>query len=221
MEERLKGTLLASCLVCLFGCGGNQPANEPEPEDGQEERQSESLPLPTTAIAGQPVAVYPLTFLVTEETLRQAGWGEQVQPREEALRRADSLIAVFLTERAPEADWVLPAELRRVHRQAPNMLANPDKMGTSLLRSEFERVPDPLRIQMRSLTGVVGEQWALVPASLIFFAESDGQGRAELTMVLVDVRLGRPVWRTVAEGVGPDAWTATWNALKTLVPGLP
>ena len=41
------------------------------------------------------------------------------------------------------------------------------------------------------------------------------------TMVLVDVRFGRPSWRTVAEGVGTDPWMATWNALKTLVPGLP
>jgi hypothetical protein len=221
VEERLKRTLLASCLVGLLGCGGNQPPNDAEPEEGQEERQSEALPLPTAGIAGQPVTVYPLTFLVTEETLKRSGWGEQVQSREEALHRADSLIAAFLIERAPEAEWVLPEQLRRAHRQAPNMLADPDKMGTSLLRGEFEQVPDPLRIQMRSLTGMVGEQWALVPASLIFFEESDGQGRAELTMVLVDVRRGRPVWRTVADGVGPDAWTATWNALKTLVPGLP
>ena len=132
--------------------------------------------------------MYPLTFLVTEESLKRAGWGEQLQPREDALRRADSLIAAFLTERAPEADWVLPQELRRVHRQAPNMLADPDKMGTSLLRGEFEQVPDPLRIQMRSLTGVAGETWALVPASLVFYAEAENQGRAELTMVLVNVR---------------------------------
>jgi hypothetical protein len=144
-----------------------------------------------------------------------------VQPREEALARADSLIAVFLEERAPEADWVLPEALRRAHRQAPSMLANPDKMGTSLLRSPFEQVPDPLRIQMRALTGVAGGEYALVPASLVFYAEPDDQGRAELTMVLVNVRLGRPVWRSVADGVAGDPWTATWNALKTLVPGLP
>lgn len=217
MDKRLKRLIQTSCMLCLVGCGGSQPPEEPGPEA----EPSESRPLPTAGIAGQPVTVYPLTFLVTEETLRQTAWGDQVQPREEALRTVDSLIAVFLTERAPEADWVLPEELRRAHRQAPNMLADPDKMGTSLLRAEFEQVPDPLRIQMRSLTGVAGENWALVPASLVFYEESDGQGRAELTMVLVEVRRGRPVWRTVAEGVGPDAWTATWNALKTLVPGLP
>jgi hypothetical protein len=156
--------------------------------------------------------------MATEETL---GWESMVQPREEALARADSLIAVFLEERAPEAEWVLPEELRRAHRQAPGMLADPDKMGTSLLRSPFEQVPDPLRIQMRALTGVAGAAYALVPASLLFYAEPGGQGRAELTMVLVNVRLGRPVWRSVAEGVGADPWAATWNALKTLVPGLP
>ena len=221
MEERVTRKLLVSCLACVLACGGNQPPDNPEPEDGAEERQSRALPLPTAGIAGQPVTVYPLTFLVTEESLKRAGWGELLQPREDALRRADSLIAAFLTERAPEADWVLPQELRRVHRQAPNMLADPDKMGTSLLRGEFEQVPDPLRIQMRSLTGVAGETWALVPASLVFYAETEDRGRAELTMVLVDVRFGRPSWRTVAEGVATDPWMATWNALKTLVPGLP
>ncbi len=199
------------CMLLLTACGGAQPAtDEPEP--------SQAAPLPTSGIAGQSVSVYPLTLLATEESL---GWESMVQPREEALARADSLIAVFLEERAPEADWVLPEALRRAHRQAPSMLANPDKMGTSLLRSPFEQVPDPLRIQMRALTGVAGGEYALVPASLVFYAEPDDQGRAELTMVLVNVRLGRPVWRSVADGVAGDPWTATWNALKTLVPGLP
>jgi hypothetical protein len=44
---------------------------------------------------------------------------------------------------------------------------------------------------------------------------------AELSIVMVDVRLGRVVWRTVARGEGADAWTALTAAVKGLTPGLP
>ena len=44
---------------------------------------------------------------------------------------------------------------------------------------------------------------------------------AELSVVLVDVRMGRVVWRTVARGEGADAWTALTAAVKGLTPGLP
>ncbi|UCG87652.1 MAG: hypothetical protein JSW71_03640, partial [Gemmatimonadota bacterium] len=192
MERRI--TAVAFCLFVMTACGGTRSATE-EPEPSQ------AVPLPTGGIAGEPVSVYPLTMLVTQESL---GWEGYVQPRREALDRADSLIAAFLTERAPEAIWVLPDELRTAASRAPGMLAQPDQMATSLLRTPFERVPDPLRIQLRSLTGVAGGKYAFIPASLVFYAEAEGQGRAELTMVLVDVRLGRPVWRSVAEGTGSD-----------------
>lgn len=209
--RRMIAAAFALCLNVLAACSGARPATE-------EPAPTQAVPLPTGGIAGEPVSVYPLTMLITQESL---GWGRYVQPRREALDRADSLIAAFLTERAPEAIWVLPDELRTAARRAPGMLAQPDQMATSLLRAPFEQVPDPLRIQLRALTGVAGGKYAFIPASLVFYAASEGQGRAELTMVLVDVRLGRPVWRSVAEGTATDPWAATWIALKTLVPGLP
>ncbi len=48
-----------------------------------------------------------------------------------------------------------------------------------------------------------------------------GRGRAELMLVLVDVRTGRVGWRTVARGEGDDPWAALWAGLKPLVPGIP
>ncbi len=45
--------------------------------------------------------------------------------------------------------------------------------------------------------------------------------KAELTVVIVDARLGRVSWRTVARGDGPDPWTALTRAIKVLTPGLP
>lgn len=193
------------------GCGTPQPATDVPPA---------SAPLPTAGLAGRKVTVYPLTLLATDERL---GWRDAVTPHAEALARADSMIAAALTERSPEVDWVLPEALRRAHRQAPAMLPDPDRVGTALLRArDLSKVPDPLRSQMRALTGVAGDRYALVPASLVFRAVDDStRGRAQLTLVVTDVRLGDVGWRNVAVGEGPDPWLALEAALKTLTPGLP
>jgi len=100
-------------------------------------------------------------------------------------------------------------------------LANPDQMGTALLRSPMQAVPDPLRSQLRTLTGVAGGRHALIPASLVFRSDSADLGRAELTLAIVDVRTGRVQWRTVARGTADEPWAATQNALRSLIPGLP
>jgi len=201
-------TLALLATAAGLGCGGGGTFENAEPE---------TVPLTTAAMAGQQVSVYPLTLLAVDRSL---GWDDYVQPRRTALDRADSLIAVLLTERAPEVIWVLPEEMRRAARKAPGLLADPDRMGTAVLRAPFKQVPDPLRSQMRTLSGVAGGRYALVPASLVFFADSAG-GRAELTLVIVDVRTGLPRWRSIARGTGDDPWSATWAALISLIPGLP
>ncbi len=209
MSTRIPRFTAMLVLVLFVACGGGQPSDSVAPE---------TAPLPTAGIAGREVTVFPLTLVVAEENL---GWSEQLQPRREALDQADSLIATFLIERAPEVTWVLPAELRRVAGRAPGMLANPDQIGSALLRSPMRRVPDPLRTQLRTLTGVAGGRHALIPASLVFRSDSGGLGRAELTLAIVDVRTASVQWRTVASGTGDAPWSATWAALKSLVPGLP
>ncbi len=209
MSTRVPRFTAMLVFVLFVACGGGLPNDSVAPE---------TAPLPTAGIAGREVTVFPLTLVVAEENL---GWSEQLQPRREALDQADSLIATFLIERAPEVTWILPAELRRVAGRAPGMLANPDQIGSALLRSPMQRVPDPLRTQLRTLTGVAGGRHALVPASLVFRSDSGGLGRAELTLAIVDVRTASVQWRTVASGTGDEPWSATWAALKSLVPGLP
>lgn len=209
MITRLLGALMFLTFTGLAACGGKQPSDDVAPV---------TAPLPTAGIAGREVSVYPLTLVVAEESL---GWSEGLLPRREALDHADSLIASFLTERAPEVTWILPPQLRRAASRAPGMLANPDQIGTALFRHPMEVVPDPLRSQLRTLTGVAGGRHALIPASLVFRSDSAGIGRAELTLAIVDVRTARVQWRTVASGRGSEPWGATWNALKSLIPGLP
>jgi hypothetical protein len=204
-------TAVFALMVCATaGCGTSQPAVPV---------LTPALALPTAGLAGQSVAVYPLTLLAADQELE---WQEALTPRRAALQRADSIIAAMLVERSPEVNWVLPEELRRAASRAPGMLANPDQMGTALLRSpQINQIPDPLRSQMRTLNGFAGGRFALVPASLIYAVGPEGGARAELTLVLADVRTGAVGWRTVAHAEGADPWASLRDAFKTLVPGLP
>jgi hypothetical protein len=38
---------------------------------------------------------------------------------------------------------------------------------------------------------------------------------------MIDTRVGRVGWRTIARGEGEDPWTALTRAVKALTPGLP
>ena len=222
MARRLSVGRQAVCLAGLSvllagGCASSGGGGEPEEVPTQ--------PLPTPVLTGSSVSVYPLTLMVAEPSLE---WDDSLRPREEKLLLVDSLIELALTERAPEVNWILPAVLRRLHDQAPNMLPDPDQMGTSLLRDPgLERVPDPLWARVRMLTGATGDRFALVPSALLFHDNDDepdetgGLGRAELTVVLIDVRSGYIRWRSVARGAGDDPWIALKEALATLTPDLP
>ena len=210
MARSVRYALAVAALFAL-ACGGKA--------DPEVEATPEPLPFPTMAFAGQNVALYPLTIVAAEPEL---GWDAQLRPREAALQAGDSVIALFLTERTPEVEWVLPDALRQAADRAPGMLPDPDHMGTGVLRAEgIDRIPDPLASELRNLTGVAADRWAAIPASLVFRQAAEGNGRAELTLLVVDARRGRVAFRTVASGEGDDPWSALWDALTTLVPDLP
>jgi hypothetical protein len=210
VARRVTARAVWATLIAVAACGGGHPETAPE---------IRSAPLPTAGLAGRPVTLYPLTLIGGEESL---GWGAQLGSRAVALERADSLIAAYLTERNPEVQWILPDALRQAARRAPGLLPNPDHMATAMLRAlKLVHVPDPLWSQLRALTGVAGDRYAAVPASLAFLRGPDGVGRAELSFVLVDVRSGLVGWRTVASGAGADPWSALRAALDTLAPLTP
>lgn len=211
-------------VALTAACGGKKSEPAPEP----------TAPLPTAGIAAQAVCVLPLTLLAADEELH---WQAPLAERRAALTKADSIIGALLTARAPEVTWVLPSELRRAARRAPGFAPDPDRMGTAILfrAANLRIVPDPLRSELRTLTALAGSgggRYALVPAGLIFTRPSasgvapggggpQSRGRAELTVLLVDVRTGQVGFRTVARGEGDDPWTALVRAVKSLTPGLP
>ncbi len=210
----------AACGVALatvLGCGGKKSSQEPVP--------APTAPLPTAGLAGQRVALTPLALVAAEDSLH---WDALIGDRRATLDKSDSIIATLLTARAPEVTWVRPAELRQIARRAPGIAADPDQMGTPFLRAEnIIDVPDPLRYQLRTLMGLAGGRFALVPAGLVFRLPAVGpSGRravptAELSLVLIDTRIGKIGWRTTARGEGDDPWMALTRAVKSLTPGLP
>jgi len=202
------------CLVSVgVVCGGKKSSQSPTPQP--------TAPLPTAGLAGQRVALTPLALVAAEDTLH---WDALIGDRRTTLDKCDSIITTLLAARAPEVTWVGPSELRHIARRAPGIAADPDQMGTPFLRAaNVVVVPDPLRYQLRTLMGLVGGRYALVPAGLVFRRPTDGStgATAELSVVMIDSRVGRVGWRTIARGEGADAWTALTRAVKSLTPGLP
>lgn len=202
-------------LFLAAACGGKKANQTPVP--------APTAPLPLTGLASMKIPVLPLTLIGADETLAWSQFANQ----KAVLASADSVLGALLPARAPEVTWVLPEELRRQAKRSPTFATNPDQMGTAMLRNErIDFVPDPLRAELRALVAIADARFALAPAQLVFKRSITpgapaGTGTAELTVVLVDARLGRVSWRTVARGDGPDPWTALTRAVKALTPGLP
>ena len=182
--------------------------------------QHRTRALATTALAGQRVAILPLTLVATDPALQSdsalaAAYGD----RRAALLRADSLIGEAFQARGPEVSWVLPRELRKLARRSPGIVTDPDQMGQALLRSErIKEVPDPLRAELRNLMALAGGRMALVPAALGFGREGDRGVRADLSLVLADSRSGKVLWRTLASGSGATPDEALRAALAAVLP---
>jgi hypothetical protein len=177
-------------------------------------------PLATAALAGQTVAVLPLTLVVADPTLESDSLYARYKDRRIALLRADSLVAEGLLARSPEVNWVLPPQLRKIARRAAGVVDDPDQMGQAILRSpKMVKVADPLRSSIRGLVALAGGRLALVPASLGFGPESNGQIRADLSLVLTDSRSGKVLWRTLAYGRGTSPDQALNAAMAAVLPG--
>jgi hypothetical protein len=175
--------------------------------------------LPTSSISGQTVAILPITLVVADPTLQADTAYAGYRDRRLALAQTDSLISEGIATRAPEVTWVPPRELRKIARRSAGYLADPDQMGQAILRgTKITRIPDPLRSSLRSLMAVAGGRLALVPASLGFGPEPDGQIRADLTLVLADARSGKVVWRSLALGRGKTPDEAVSAAIASVLP---
>lgn len=176
--------------------------------------------LSTAALAGQIIAVLPITLLVADPALEDdTVYARYSADQRAALLRADSLVGKGLQTRGPEVNWVLPPQLRKIARRSAGVVNDPDQMGQAILRApKMERIPDPLRSSIRSLVALAGGRMALVPASVGFGPEPNGQIRADLSLVLADSRSGKVLWRSLAYGRGATPDQALNAAMAAVLP---
>ena len=213
----------AGAALALACGGGRADASQtPAPQP--------TAPIPATSFAGQRVMLLPPTLAIADERL---GWQGRFGDRRTTLGQADSVIGGLLVDRTPEVTWVRSAELRRAVQMSAGMAGDPAQLPLAVLRGDrVTEVPDPMRTQLRNLAAVSRTRFALVPAALVWIpadtaaavraiVQGSGAGTAELTLVMVDTRLGHVVFRTVARGAGDDPWTALTRAVKAATPGLP
>jgi hypothetical protein len=212
----VKPILVVMLALLSISCaaGAQQPAPVAPPPPGQP-----AAPVPTEALAGQSVAVMPITLVAADPALQSDTIYAPYRDRRTTLLWADSLIGEAFTGRAPEIRWVLPPELRKLARRSPGIVSDPDQMGQAMLRSpKAKELPDPLRSSLRNLMALVGGRMVMVPASLAFGREADGRLRANLTLVVADTRTGKVLWRSQATGNGAEPREALDAALAAVLP---
>lgn len=198
-------------IALTLGCKGNSNQN-PAPE----KPEVPARPLIIPPLAGQKIAVLPLTMVISDPEL---GAQAPLNDRTTALSWADSALSLALTIRAPDVSWVLPPELRRMAHRAPSLGVDPDKMGQSIMGApKITTVPDPLRTYARSLVAIAGGRLVLIPAFVTFNRTPEGKVKAEVSIVLADVRSGQVVWRTLIPAEGPTPVAALDAAYRFMLP---
>jgi hypothetical protein len=171
----------------------------------------------TAPLAGEKVAVLPMTMVIAEPPLSaEAPFIDRVT----ALRWADSLVKYALENRAPDVGWVFPEELRAIAKRAPTVAPDPDKMGQSVMAApRLDFMPDPLRSYARGLVAIAGGRRLLIPAAATFSRPAGGSAvKVEIAIVLADARNGSVTWRTLAVGEGATPDVAVGEALRTMLP---
>jgi hypothetical protein len=205
-----RATVCAASFVLMLlagnGCAHAQQSGKPP------------KPLPAPALllaplAGQPIVVLPVTYLVNEGPIPGLPETHAAQ-----VAWADSILAERLQARGPEATWIMPEELRRVARRAPGMVVDPDKMGQSVMRYEnLKRVPDPFLSSIRSMAAMTSSRFVMIPAA-VRFTQSAAGVRAEVVLVLADSRSGEIAWRSTPVTTAATAGAALAATIAWILP---
>lgn len=203
---------LAAALALAAHASGVAAAQGPQKPPRQ---------LATDGLAGESVALLPVTLALADAALRHDSAFIALGDHQHLLRWADSVIAEEFRGRAPEVTWLPAPRLRQLARRNPGMVPDPDQMGQAILRApKLTKIPDPLRSSLRSLIAVTGGRYAMAPAALGFSRDSTGGLRADLALALADGRGGTVVWRSQSFGRGMSLAEALAAAVDAVLPGL-
>jgi hypothetical protein len=115
---------------------------------------------------------------------------------------ADAELAFALAAREGGVNWVFRSRLESAMERSPGLNARTTGLPVGIfLRTEVERIGDPLYGDLRRLAALVNAEVALIPI-VIAPGEVDETGEAALesTVVMLDVRSGRVIWFGVIAG---------------------
>jgi hypothetical protein len=203
---------VALFVLVLLAAGGSAL-----PAQGSPAKPPKPLPAPALMLApivGQPIPILPIAYVVADTGIAMPA------TRVAQLAWADSMIDEQLEARGSEANWLVPADLRKVARRAPGMITDPDHMSQSVMRfTNLKKVPDPLLANMRALVAMTNSRFVMIPASLRISGRP-GAVHIELTLVLADARSGAIAWRSspMADAATPAAAIAA--AIAAILPDI-
>ena len=180
-------TFIAAMI--LAACA-SQPTNQ---VSAAGEKPSPTAARPLERMAGQQVLVLPVQYLVFHDSL---GWQQAVPNRAAYLARLDTVIASTLTARGLGQAWTFGPEVARAARLNSIIMPDARALSAEWLRGRLlpdQTVRDPLASQVRSLVGLKGSRYALLPVEMRFESQG-GTGVATLRLVMIDSRLAQVRW---------------------------
>ncbi|MDQ3674267.1 MAG: hypothetical protein M3365_07820 [Gemmatimonadota bacterium] len=180
-------TFVAAAIV--VACA-SQPTNQ---VSAAGEQPSPTASRPLERMAGQQMLVLPVQYLSFQDSL---GWHQSVPNRGAYLARLDTVIASTLTARGLGQAWTFGPEVARAARLNSIIMPDARALSAEWLRGRLladQTVREPLASQVRSLVGLKGSRYALLPVE-IRFASERGTGVATLRLVMIDSRLAQVRW---------------------------
>jgi hypothetical protein len=143
------------------------------------------------------------------------------QLREGLAGDPDDEFAFALQGTASSVEWILPDEIRAQMRASPALDAPLDGLPVEVfLRTEVDRLGDPIFGVLRRLSAVTGADLVLLPVAVFpeTVVEDEGGGaRIRASAALMSARTGRVLWYGVEAGPGhggdPAALATVMDAL--------
>lgn len=172
----------------LSGCAAAGGAASAEATDSSAAATSLEplVAAPPMRISGQRVVVLPAQAV--------SGLPEELAERVEA----EFLFA--LAERAPQVEWVSPAELERALRRSPGLAGDPRTLPDDpLVHHRERRAVEPLAGELRRFSALMDARLLLLPRTVAWVAAGEG-GSVRVSAAVIDSRTGNVVWWGDAAG---------------------
>ena len=148
---------------------------------------------PLERMAGQEIVVFPVQYLSSTDSL---GWQQQIPNRAAFLAALDDQIEAALSARGLGKAWTFGREMERASKLNSILMTDARSLSAEWLRGRVlpeTTVRDPLAMQVRSLVGLKGQRYALLPVELRLESRG-GTGVAILRVVMIDARLAQIRW---------------------------